>query len=125
MSFDALPRALRSLIVLHMPTMDHVAVLVALRRSPERAQTPAHLASQTRLESPVVDAVLRDLISSRLVANEGGDYRYAPPPELQDPLDTLADMYQTKPVTLVRAMYDRPARAVTSFADAFRVRKLN
>lgn len=31
MSFDALPDALRSLIVLHMPTMDHVAVLVALR----------------------------------------------------------------------------------------------
>jgi hypothetical protein len=32
-------------------------------------------------------------------------------------------MYNSRPVTLVRAIYDRPASAARSFADAFRVRK--
>jgi hypothetical protein len=35
----------------------------------------------------------------------------------------LAEMYHTRPVTLVRAIYERPARAVQSFANAFRLRE--
>ena len=123
MSSDGLPAALRSLILHHMPTMDHVAVLVAFRASPQLAQPVGTMVSQTRLAATVVEPVLRDLISSGLIRQEGDTYRYAPPEELKDALDELADMYRTRPVTLVRALYDRPARAVTSFADAFRVRK--
>jgi len=37
-------------------------------------------------------------------------------------VDALADLYHTKPVSLVRAIYDRPARAAQTFADAFRIR---
>ena len=123
MSSDVLPAALRSLILHHMATMDHVAVLVALRASPQLAQSVGTMVSQTRLAATVVEPVLRDLVSSDLIRQEGDTYRYAPPEELKDALDELAEMYRTKPVTLVRALYDRPARAVTSFADAFRVRK--
>ena len=125
MSSDALSDDLRSLLLHHMPTMDHVAVLVALRASPEFAAPAERLVSQTRLDATVVATVLRDLITSRLIRQEGATYRHGPPPELHDAVDDLAEMYRTKPVTLVRALSDRPARAVTSFADAFRVRKPN
>ncbi len=118
-----LPAALQSLILQHLPSMDHVAVLLAMRAEPAALHTPADLARRTGLERDVVDRGLRDLASSQLVQRAGAAFRYAPAPELVLTIDELADMYRTKPVTLVRALYDRPPRAVQSFADAFRLRK--
>lgn len=125
MTFAALPDALRSLIAHHMATMDHVAVLVALHRAPEDTSNIHEVARETHLDLSAVDSVLGDLVQSSLVQRSGDDYRYLPPSELTAALDELVQMYETKPVTLIRAMYDRPARSVTSFADAFRVRKPN
>ena len=123
MSADALPAPLRSLIVHHMPSMDHVAVLLALRAEPEVSLPPADVARRTRLDRDVINKVVRDLATSSLVQRDGDGFRYAPPAELLPTIEQLAHMYRTKPVTLVRALYDRPARAAQSFADAFRLRK--
>lgn len=125
MSADVLPDALRSLILHHMPSMDHVAVLLAMRAEPDAVHQPVDLAHRTRLDRVVIDKVVRDLVASLLVQRDGAGFRYTPPPELLPTIEELAHMYRTKPVTLVRVLYDRPARAVTSFADAFRVRKSN
>ena len=123
MSADSLPAALRSLILHHMPSMDHIAVLLAMRADPALPHTPADVARHTRLERDVVERALRDLATSQLVQRTGDTFRYAPANEMLPTIDELAVMYRTKPVTLVRALYDRPARAVQSFADAFRLRK--
>ena len=103
--------------------MDHVAVLLAMRADPATLHDRANIVERTRLDRDVVDRVLRDLVSSQLVQRAGDAFRYAPAGEMVPTIDELAEMYRTKPVTLVRALYDRPARAVQSFADAFRLRK--
>ena len=93
--------------------MDHVAVLLAMRADPATLHDRAD----------IVERVQRDLLSSQLVQRAGDACRYAPASDMIPTIDELAEMYRTKPVTLVRALYDRPARAVQSFADAFRLRK--
>ena len=123
MSSDSLPAALRSLILHHMPSMDHVAVLLATRADPGALHDHADIVERTRLDRDVVERALRDLVSSQLVQRAGDRCRYAPASEMAPTVDELAEMYRTRPVTLVRALYDRPARAVQSFADAFRLRK--
>ncbi len=123
MSDRGLSEPLESLISQHMTSMDHVALLLTLREQPDGTHRPAEVAGQTRLEPSVVERVLRDLTSSHLVRREGDAYRYAPTAAARGAVDEMALMYRTKPVTLVRAVYDRPARAVQSFADAFRLRK--
>jgi hypothetical protein len=123
MSDSELPEALRDLIGHHTTSMDHVAILLDLRSAPEVHHVVVDVAARTRLDRPVVERVLRELAASHIIAREGDSYQYAPAPDLRDTVDGLAAMYHTKPVTLVRAIYDRPARAAQSFADAFRIRK--
>lgn len=123
MSADALPTALQSFILRHMPSIDHVAVLLAFRGQPGLSLRAADIARQTRLDGPVVERVTRDLVSSGLVQRVRDAHQYAPPEAMLPTIDELTDMYQTRPVTLVRALYDRPASAARNFADAFRLRK--
>lgn len=123
MSTPELSESLRGFVDHHMVTVDHVAVLLSVRDSPAVARTPTSLADSTRLDREVVDRVLADLVDAHLVRRAGDTYLYVPPAHLGTVVDELAQMYRTMPVTLIRAIYARPARAATSFADAFRLRR--
>ncbi|MEO8335539.1 MAG: hypothetical protein ABI664_11235 [bacterium] len=122
MADSDLPEAVRRLLHQHLPTMDHVALLLAFRADPECRDVPA-LVSGARLQSNVAAGVLADLTTSHLLQRSGTDYVYAPDAGTGALIDELAELYNSKPVTLVRAIYDRPAKAARSFADAFRIRK--
>ncbi|MDB4885568.1 MAG: hypothetical protein JWN79_1006 [Gemmatimonadetes bacterium] len=123
MSRSELPEVLQDLIGNHTPSMDHVAILLDLRSAPETHHSVADVAARTRLDRAVSERVLRELTASRIVSRDGHLYWYAPAADIRATVDSLADMYHTKPVSLVKAIYDRPARAAHSFADAFRIRK--
>lgn len=114
---------LQLLLAHHIASMDHVALLLALGDAPDEALRSADLAATTRVAPDVAERVLRELAASRLAHRDRDTYRYAPAPDVRAAVDELIDMYRTRPVTLVRAIYDRPARAAQSFADAFRLRK--
>ena len=123
MTAPEMPAELAELLARHMSSMDHVALLLA---SHETAAVPASmeaLAQQARIQPAVAERVLRDLVAARLLRREGELYHYAPAAESREGVEALAEMNRTKPVTLIRAVYDRPARAAQSFADAFRLRK--
>lgn len=118
-----LPEVVLALVRQHMHSMDHVAVLLALRASPDAELRSGELASLARIDTAVTTSVLADLAASHLVAKTtAAGYRYQPSEAMRDAVDQLAEMYNSRPVTLVRAIYDRPASAVKSFADAFRIR---
>jgi hypothetical protein len=123
MSEAEISGALQDLLARHTPTMDHVAILLDLRNVPGEAHAVPDIAARTRVDPAVAERVLRDLTTSQIVSREGDTYRYAPAAGLRDTVEYLAEMYRTRPVTLVRAIYDRPTRAAQSFADAFRLRK--
>jgi len=120
---SGLSDALRQLVNHHLLTMDHVALLLALREQPETAHAPASVADRARIDRGVADRVLHELVSSHLARREGNGFIYAAAPQMRPAVDELAEMNRTRPVTLVRAIYDRPSRAALSFADAFRLRK--
>lgn len=118
-----LPAPLTALVAQHMSSMDHVALLLELHATPEERFSSDALAEAARIEPGTAERVLRDLVAARLAQREGNDFQYAPAPEVREAVDLLAEMYRTKPVTLVRAIYARPARAAQTFADAFRLRR--
>ena len=63
-----------------------------------------------------------------VAGSDGQQHRFASSdPSVVKVVAALRDVYERKPVTLIRAMYERPApptptRAAQAFADAFRVR---
>lgn len=119
----------RRLIASHLASMDHVEVLLLLHRSAPAAVTQVDAARETRRPVELLTTVMADLVNSGLASRApgpGGDdsFSYAPQSEsLRHDVDELVAVYNERPVTLIRAVYDRPPESVKSFADAFRLRK--
>ena len=118
-----LPDVVRRLVHGHLPTVDHVTVLLATRADPDRVLDAAAIAPKVHVEVAVATRVLSDLAGSHLVERAGSGYRLSAAPEVRSAVDELARMYNTRPVTLIRAIYERPATSAQSFADAFRIRR--
>lgn len=120
---DVSPSTL-ALINQHLPTMDHVQTLLHLRTTPDGSY--AHdLAAVLGLDAAKVSRALDDLVSAGLAAREPGTglYRWIPHADAAaGAVAGLELLYRTRPVTLVRLIYDRPPAALRSFADAFRLR---
>jgi hypothetical protein len=110
--------------------MDHVQLLLLLESMTDEKWSRDSLVTQSRIVPAVADIVLKDLVASGLVAAEAGPegdwYRYAPASEeTKRDVSEVAAMYNERPVTLVRAVYDRPPEPAVSFADAFSIRKVD
>ena len=102
-------------------------MLLLLAKAPERRWTAAEIRSELRLPTTALPPKsLTDLEHAGLLGCEDGTpprYAYAPrTPELRAGVEALAVAYNERPVTLVRAIYERPS-PIQSFADAFRLRQ--
>jgi hypothetical protein len=121
-----IPEEVRRLVQGHLPTMDHLEILLYLvRRTPEGRTIPEILAAVSTQAETVADK-LADLVESRLVVTEDGVYRYRDAPDdLTQKLAVkgLLDAYNALPMALIRLVYERPAYAAHLFANAFRLRK--
>jgi hypothetical protein len=121
MSNSGLPPAVQHLLWHELPSVDHVAVLLALRAL--GAGDALRVAAQANVAPGIAAAILHEFQMNSLVTQHGAEYRFEPNDALRDAAAQLAEMYHTKPVTLVRAIYDRPSYAIQQFADAFRLRR--
>lgn len=124
---EQLPQDVRDLLAGHLASMEHVEVLLFLAGDEARSWTAGEIAAVTHTPAASVTARLEELVASGLVSpslSARDSYRYLPrTAAMRNAVRSLEEMYRTKPVTLIKAIYDRPASAVQSFADAFRFRK--
>ena len=124
-----LPEDVLRLIADDLESMEQVEILLLLRGDEARARTANDVAAQLRLQGASAAKNLAALEVRGLVAADGASppaYRYAPrTAEQRAAVDGLVVAYNTRPVTLVKAIYDRPpaTNALRTFADAFRIRK--
>ena len=102
--------------------MDHVELLRLFAAAPDTAFTSEMLSGALRADPRVVREALHDLVSVKLVAETDGRYTYAAATNDRTAVDALINAYNTRPVTLVRAIYARP-KPIKAFADAFRIRR--
>ena len=130
MTEAALPAEVLALIRGPIASMAHAETLLYLRRAAPDSRAIAAIAAEAQIASLDVARTCADeLVAAGLVATTGPqEYAYAPASvDRRRAVDALADMYNTKPVTLIRAIYGRPATpaptSVQAFADAFRLRR--
>ncbi len=125
MNASGLPGEVRALIRGPVASMAHVEALLLLRRRAPAAVAVAELAAEAQMPGPAqTRRCLDDLVGAGLLERTDAElYRYAPKRDAErQAVDALAAMYNEKPVTLVRAVYARPAGPIQAFADAFRLR---
>ena len=113
----------RALIQRHLATMDHVELLTVLRAQRETSFSSSQLAEKVKKPEKVIEPCLRALVAGALVSQlSDGTYRYSAQEETDHTAESVIKLYNERPVTLVRMLYERPT-AVNTFADAFKLRK--
>lgn len=119
---------MKQFVARHCPSMDHVQILLVLQSTAPAQWSRDKLVTETKVAPAVADITLKELVAGGLAASvatpEGEAFTYAPSSEaLRRDVAEIATMYNERPVTLVRAVYDRPPEPAVSFADAFSLRK--
>ena len=128
MTAPELPYEVRALLQRSLPSMVHVEALLLLAKTPSESHQPHAVAGKIGTTPEITTAALGDLVTSRLVEVAPGsaplEYRLAATDAATvHAMASLQEMYDRRPVTLVKAVYDRPPAPLKAFADAFRVRK--
>jgi len=121
MDDSSLPPEVRRLIDESLESMDHVEVLFRVARHGQT--TPDWLARDAHIDQTRVTRVLRDLERANLVADDDGVFCVASGARDRAAVEQFADMYNTRPVTLIRAVYAhhrRCAHSPTPFDSAAR-----
>jgi hypothetical protein len=116
----SLPPEVRRLIDQVLASMDHVEVLFRLGRDGEA--TFQSLAKDVHVAPAQLGKALLDLEKAGLISSHGSTYRVTEDSRDRASVDAFVATYNTRPVTLIRAVYARPS-PVRSFADAFRLRR--
>ena len=106
--------------------MLHLDLLLLLRREDTRSWTGEAAALALQTETRACLMALDDITRAQLALREdsGGTltFRFHPAnPELARTVASIVAMYEQKPVTLIRAIYENVSSA-RRFADAFRLR---
>lgn len=119
-------RELRDLIDHHLGSIDEIEVLLALFARRGELMSPASVGAAAQKPESVAREHLKQLAVRGFVVHHETDDAYSYPTraaEVDEAIDQLSRMYHQRPVTLIKALYDRPSTAVLSFADAFRLRR--
>jgi predicted ArsR family transcriptional regulator len=118
-------RELRELIDHHLGSIDEIEVLLTVFARRGELMAPADVATATQKPESAAREHLKQLAARGFVVHHEMDDAYSYPTRAGDTdgaIEQLSRMYNERPVTLIRALYDRPSTAVRSFADAFRLR---
>ena len=127
MSQGELPYEVRALLQRALPSMVHVETVLLLAKSPSESFRPEAVAPRIGTTTEAVATALGDLVTAKLAEQtpetSPPEFRFAATDvSMVNAVATLQEMYDRRPVTLVKAVYDRPPNAAKAFADAFRVR---
>ena len=125
---DDLPDDVVWLVNAHLPSMEHVDLLLLLVRTSPRSLSGAQVCAVLRHDARGTAKRLEQFVAAGLAVAEvqHGErvFSYHPAGIREETaVKSLLDTYDVRPVSLIRFLYERPAAptAVQQFAEAFRI----
>lgn len=119
-------RELRDLIDHHLGSIDEIEVLLAAFARRGELLSASTVAAATQKPESLAREHLQELAGRGFLVHHESENAYSYPlraADVDQAIEQLSRMYHQRPVTLIKALYDRPSTAVLSFADAFRLRR--
>ena len=127
MTSRGIPEAVRRFVGAHIESVEALDVLLLLRERRDREWTAEAVARELRRNPGFVAACLAQLHAHALATQTGDpepSYRYDPRGRDDDrTIEELAGCYASRRVSVISLIYSKPTDQVTTFADAFRLRK--
>lgn len=125
---DDLPDDVVWLVNAHLPSMEHVDLLLLLVRTSPTSLSAAQVSAELHHDGRATAKRLEQFATAGLVVAEvqHGERVFSYHPagmREQMAVKSLLNTYDVRPVSLIRFLYERPAAptAVQQFADAFRI----
>lgn len=106
--------------------MDLIEVLMRLRASPDVALSTRAIEAAARLGPETTLRSLQELSREGLARHDpaADTWLFQPKsPAERRAVEALYTLYNQRPVTLVKLIYEQPATPLRLFSDAFRIRK--
>ena len=110
-------------------TIYQIEILMLLRRSPDRYWCVEEIAAELRMTfTTVASSVSRLHVNGLLAAGDANPvayaYRYEPRSlVLHAGVESLALVYEADPLPVLKAVLNKPPRALRTFSDAFVLRR--
>jgi hypothetical protein len=124
---EGTPSEVERFILDVISSVGQLEILLLLRETAPRQWTAGSVARELRFAVESVASRLEDLRARGLLAltaEEGPVYYFAPrDPKDADVVRAVAEMYETRRVSVITLIYSRPSDPVRQFADAFKIRK--
>jgi hypothetical protein len=118
------PAPVRRFIASHIVSVAQLEVLLLLRAAADKEWTADEVARALVTQGDAAAGWLENLVDRGLARNDRGRYRYSPSsPEVDRTIDALAESYANYRVAVISLIFARPSERITSFADAFRIRR--
>lgn len=125
---DPFPDDVRQFLEGNIDCLEQLETLRILESDPTRQWKATAIAREVQASPEAMAAHLAALHARGLILLQGREAnascQYGPrTPELERAVARLLELYQQRPVTMIRMVYDRAGAALKTFADAFRLRK--
>ena len=107
----------------NISSVEQLEILLLLFEEPEREWSAEGISEHLRSSLTSVTKRLGDLERRQLVERTSGEtYRYRPSTRAEGVLKLMRDEYHIRPTRVIDAIFSVPGEAISSFADAFRLR---
>ena len=120
-----LPTSIHSFISRHVRTVEQLEILLLLSREPGTAWTVQKVYDAILSTPQSVERWLNELVRNGLIEQLSeplGGYRCTKDDGLMSQMQALGEIYRTRPVRVIEAIYRRDVSAAQSFADAFKIK---
>lgn len=122
---DSITPSLKQFIFRYVRSVEQVEILCLLGEDPAKIWTVAQVLRTIQSSDKSIEASLEAFCKDGFLSSEqGGTYRFCPKSgELNNAVLELIKAYRERRVTVVEAIYSKPADTLQDFADAFKLRK--
>ena len=123
-----IPREVQAFIRSHLTSVAQLEILLLLHAARGRPHTADDVAESLRIDPVWAGSEMQRLHSSGLfdLADDGGTYCYRPVSSaLDSAVGGLAQAFSTHRVSVITLIFSTPSDSVSSFADAFNLKRDN
>jgi hypothetical protein len=123
---EDLPPEIRSFISTYLRSLEQLEILLLLSSNPDAGWTVQRVYEIILSSKASVESWLEDFVGVGFFERSADSppiYRFIATGELAASIETLAQLYKTKPVRIIEAIFKKDRNPAQSFADAFKLRK--
>ena len=125
MASDGIPISVATFILERIESVEQMEILLLLAAEPGKNWDADMVAREQRTSPRSTSRWLENLMSQKLLGQDGKFYRFPVDSEFSSVVDSLSKTYASMRVATIEAIFNKPLTKINTFAAAFKLRPDN